>query len=97
MKFPTTDHHLMESIVRQAVDNICRTAKSANFQAETEQHIYNPKALFRITDLLTNKTKVTKLPKDNDPRTLPNDFVCFFSEKIRIMPESFSNIVVSMH
>ena len=57
------------------MDRICRAAKSAYHQAEIAKHIDNPKALFRITDSLLNKTKVTKLPKHDDPKILANYFV----------------------
>ena len=77
------------------VDRICRTATSAYYQAEIEEHINNPKALFRITDSLMNKPKVTTLPKHGDPKVLANDFVSFFSETIRIITESFPNTVVA--
>ena len=64
------------------MDRICRAAKSAYYQAEIEQHVDNPKALFRITDSLMNKPKVTKLPKHDDPKVLANDFVSFFPKRL---------------
>ena len=75
------------SILTGFVDYVCRTAKSACYQAEIERDIDNPKALFRITESFMNKT--TKWPEHHVHKIRANGFVCFSSGKIRIFSKCF--------
>jgi hypothetical protein len=71
------------------VTQLCKMAKVAYYQAEIMDNAKNPKALFKITDTLMHKKADVKLPCHTDPQNLANEFITFFSDKIKTITKSF--------
>ena len=84
-------------LFRQAhrhVTKLCKMAKAVYYQAEIIDNASNPKALFKITDALMHKKAEAKLPCHTDSEILANEFVTFFSEKIKTITTSFPSDAV---
>ena len=74
---------------RCEVNQLCKDAMSSYYRSKIEECGNDTKALYRLTDSLMYKNQNTKLPSHDDPTELANDFVAFFSDKVRKIARSF--------
>ena len=68
----------------------CTSAKTSFFQTKIAESRNDQKALFKVANRLMHVKKETSLPSHTDPKDLAETFAEFFTEKIKVIRNTFS-------
>ena len=77
--------------LRKKTTVLARETKEQFYIKKIQEATNKPKELFKVINTLTDKEKVSILPKANSDSELANDFLHYFKNKISKIRESFSD------
>ena len=84
-----TVHKQIYKEIKNKLTNTIKNKKKTFVQDKIKKAEHSQKALFQCMDELLNKAKVTALPTNIQPQSLPNEFSKFFLDKIDKIQDNF--------
>ncbi len=89
MKSNLTVHREIACHERSSYNKMCKSAKISYYHQKISECEDDTSKLFQITDVLIKGKQERVLPSHDCPEALANDFVAFFSDKIKKISATF--------